>query len=104
MEFLETERRDGVLIVRFLNSQLAGEDLVFGVGRELLEQAGEAAAYEGKLLLSFKGVVNMSSAMLGKLVILHKRCRDLGVELKLCEISPDLHDIFDSFGGGDPTA
>ncbi len=100
MEFLESERRDGVLIVRFLNSQLVGEDLVSGVGRELLEQAEEAAAYGGKLVLSFKGVVSLSSFMIGKLVILHKRCGDLGVEYKLCEMSPDVYEIFRRFFDG----
>jgi anti-anti-sigma regulatory factor len=98
VEFLESERREGVLIVRFLNSRLVAEDVVSGVGRELLEQAGEAAAYGGKLVLSFKGVVSVSSHMLGRLVILHKRCRDLGVELKLCEMSPDVYDVFRGFG------
>ncbi len=100
MEFLESERRDGGLIVRFLNSQLVGEDLVSGVGRELLEQAEEAAAYGGKLVLSFRGVVNLSSFMIGKLVILHKRCGDLGVEYKLCEMSPDVYEIFRRFFDG----
>lgn len=100
VEFLESERRDGVLIVRFLNGQLVDEDLVSGVGRELLEQAGEAAAYGGKLVLSFKGVASVSSHMLGRLVILHKRCRDLGVEYRLCEMSPDVYEIFRKFFDG----
>jgi hypothetical protein len=101
VEWLESERRDGVLIVRFLNTQLAGEDLISRVGRELFKQPAEAAAYRGKLLLSFRGVVSVSSAMFGKLVILYKRCRDLEVELKLCEIPPDLREMFP---GGNPAA
>lgn len=88
-------------MVRFLNSELVCEDLASGVGRELLEQMDEAAAYGGKLLLSFKGVVSMSSAMLGKLITLHKRCRDVGVELKPCDIPLDVYDVL---RGGDPTA
>ena len=94
MESLGIERRNGVLIVRFLKRELVGEDLIFRVGRELYEQSDEAAAYGGRLLLSFHGVISMSSAMIGKLVVLNKRCRDLGVAFKMCEISPELRTLF----------
>lgn len=94
MGSLGTERRDGVLIVYFAIRELVDEDLTVSVGRELLNQADEAAAYEGKLLLNFQGIQSMSSAMLGKLIILHKRCRDLAVHFKMCNIPPGLLGMF----------
>jgi len=100
LKFLKCERRDGVLIARFRISHLVGEDLIEQVARELYKLPGEAAAYGGKLLLSFEGVAGASSAMLGKLITLNKRCRHGEVVFRICELPPDLHDLF---SGGDPT-
>jgi anti-anti-sigma regulatory factor len=100
MELLRTERNRGVLIVKFVDSELLGDDLIFRVGRDLLKQLDQAAAYGGKLVLSFQGVRSMSSAMIGNLIVLHKRCGDMGVELRLCEIPPHFRAMFPGFDPG----
>ena len=42
---------------------------------------------EKKLLLDFTGVSFMSSAMIGKLVLLHKKCKSAEILMKVCNIS-----------------
>lgn len=49
---------------------------------------------QGKMLLNFEGVRFMGSAMLGKLITLNKRCKDLAVHLKLCSIDPQIMQVF----------
>lgn len=93
MGSLNSERRDGVLIVRFAVRELVDRELVARVGRELLDHAREAAAYEGKLLLDFQGIQSMSSAMLGKLITISKRCRQLAVRFRMCNMPPDLFGV-----------
>jgi anti-sigma B factor antagonist len=36
----------------------------------------------------------MSSAALGMLIRLSKRCKEYKIALKLCNISPDIHQVF----------
>ena len=47
-----------------------------------------------RLLLNFRGVERLSSAMLARLVTLHRRMQSKGEKLKLCGISSHLRLIF----------
>lgn len=49
---------------------------------------------EGHVLLHFGRVAFMSSAALGMLVRLHKKCKEYEISLKLCNISPDISQVF----------
>jgi hypothetical protein len=51
-----------------------------------MESADAAESYEGKLLLTFAGVKGMCSAMIGKLIVLNKWCKDPKVVLKMCNV------------------
>jgi anti-sigma B factor antagonist len=55
---------------------------------------GLEASGNRKLLLDFQGVEFMSSAMLGKLIQLHKRCKTDKIKFKLCGISKNPLDVF----------
>ena len=59
----------------------------------MLRKITEAADTK-KILLTFHGVQFMSSAMLGKLVIFGKKCREAGVDLKLCNIPDGIMEVF----------
>ena len=60
-----------------------------------MERAEEAAATESKnMLLSFRGVHFMSSAMIGKLVLLNKKAKHSKLNLKFCSISPHVLEVF----------
>ncbi len=100
---LKTKHVKGVLVVSF-NIDLIGEEQLEKVWRELRQSAVDAESYGRKLLVNFAGVKGMCSAMIGKLVILTKFCKDRNVDLKMCNLSPDLFppSSFGFLSGGDP--
>ena len=54
----------------------------------------DGASQSKKMVLNFQGVQFMSSAMIGKLVLLNKKCKASEVALKLCQISPNVLEVF----------
>jgi len=89
---LELREEEGVSIGYFQNTRILDEATVQALGSELLELA--ARSKTGKLLLNFRNVLLMSSAMIGKLILLRNRCQDADVELAFCEISPNVSEVF----------
>ena len=81
-----------VLVVYFTESRILDESTIQQIGTELEEMANRAEW--GKLLLNFSDVRFMSSSMLGKLVKLHKKCKNEKTHLKLCSISKDIMQVF----------
>lgn len=49
---------------------------------------------EQQVILDFSKTQFMSSSMLGKLVQVYKKCKEYKVKLKLCGISPEIHEVF----------
>ena len=92
MAALRSEEMDGVLVVSFTDTKLLEETKIQQVGAELLEMVTRAA--NDRLVLNFSGVTFMSSAMIGKLVLLNKKCKADGVALKFCNISSNVMDVF----------
>jgi anti-sigma B factor antagonist len=93
MASLRTQVTDGVLIVYFNDSKILDEAKIQAIGAELLE-AADNASNDKRLLLNFNGVGFMSSAMIGKLVLLSKKCKKDTVALKLCNIAPNVAEVF----------
>ena len=56
---------------------------------ELLEKTEEK-----HVLLHFGRVAFMSSSALGMLVKLHKKCKEYEISLKLCNIAPEIREVF----------
>ncbi len=81
-----------VLIVRFADPEILDGQRIEQVGRELQDTVPQAK--HKKLLLNFRGVSHMSSAMITKLVMLNKTCKAQGVNLKFCEVSPNVMEVF----------
>jgi anti-sigma B factor antagonist len=84
---------DRLVLATFTSSKVADEDMIQTAGRELLDLV-ELAAKSKKLLISFKGVESMSSAMIGKLVLLNKKAKTRGVQVKFCELAPNVLEVF----------
>lgn len=78
-----SQRRDGVLVVTFTVETILDDVLIVQIGRKLLRLADKA---EGGLLLDFQGVTFMSSSMIGKIVVLSKKCKENGVEFRMCNV------------------
>jgi anti-sigma B factor antagonist len=94
MSSLQTQETDGIVVALFTESKILDEAKIQKIGSELIAAAENAANAEKKLLLNFSGVGFMSSAMIGKLVLLNKKCKTDGIDLKICNISPNVAEVF----------
>ena len=92
MSELLCHRSDEVLVVQFTAQKILTDTIIAQIGRELLGLVDEA---EGKMLLNFQGVTFMSSAMIGKIVLLSKKCGSNKTIIKLCNIAPSIKEVFE---------
>ncbi|QEF98996.1 STAS domain protein [Stieleria maiorica] len=92
MSATTTENNGEILVVGFMDSKILDSQRIEQVGRELQDAVPQAI--HKKLLLNFRGVSFMSSAMITKLVMLNKSCKAQGVALKFCEVSPNVLEVF----------
>ncbi|MHB8971432.1 MAG: STAS domain-containing protein [Pirellulaceae bacterium] len=93
MALLRTQETESVLVVYFTETKILDEAKIQKIGSELIEAADTAMANK-KMVLNFSGVGFMSSAMIGKLVLLNKRCKKDDIDLKLCDISGNVQEVF----------
>jgi anti-anti-sigma factor len=89
---LNCEERGDVLVVSFTEAKILDETRIQQIGTELMEATKRAVG--GKLLLDFQGVQFMSSAMIGKLILMNKKCKADNLNLKLCNISASVMEVF----------
>lgn len=92
MSALMTQSHGDVTVVYFQDAQILDEVKIQQISDELNQIAERVA--NGKLLLNFTDVKFMSSAVLGKLNNLNKKCKTNQATLKLCNISPDIMQVF----------
>ena len=92
MAAITTQINGEVLVVGFTDSKILDSQRIEQVGKELQDAVPQAI--HKKLLLNFKGVTFMSSAMITKLVMLNKGCKSKEVALKFCEVSPNVLEVF----------
>jgi anti-sigma B factor antagonist len=92
MAYLMSQKNRGVLVVYINEPKLLDERIITSVGGEL--NAMMDRAENGMLLVNFQQVKFMSSAMLGRLVTLHKGCQKNKINLKLCNVRKDIREIF----------
>jgi anti-sigma B factor antagonist len=90
---LMTQSHGDVTVVSFTDSKILDEQKINQLSDELNRVADRCAG--GKLLLSFDGVTFMSSAVLGKLVSINRKCQENGTKLKMCQIAPDIMKVFE---------
>ena len=91
--YLDLQDAGEVLVIKFKQASILDQGVIDQIGQEF-DQAGLEAASNRKLLLDFNTVEYMSSAMLGKLIQLHKRCKADKIKLKLCGIAKNPLDVF----------
>jgi anti-sigma B factor antagonist len=92
MTELLSQQKDDVLIVQFTSQKILADTVIEQIGRELIALADQA---NGKMLLDFQSVSFMSSSMIGKTVVLNKRCKANKTEIKLCNVSPTIMEVFE---------
>jgi anti-sigma B factor antagonist len=86
------ERRGDIGIVRFETSQVLDEMNVQQLGDELRDVVEKE--YLVKLVINFERIKFLSSAVLGKLISLHKRILIEKGRLALCHINKDIRQVF----------
>jgi anti-anti-sigma regulatory factor len=91
-QHLELERVGPVSIVRFKRRTILEPEIIQGIGDRLLQLAGEKTG--GAILLNFKGVESLTSALLGEFRILHRALTEAGGRLAFCAVEPFLAQLF----------
>ena len=76
----------------FVASRLLGEEALQALFEPIHSMVTEGGVR--KLLLSFRNVEYLSSKALGQLVLLHKQMQAAGGRLILCNLNPNLIEIF----------
>jgi anti-sigma B factor antagonist len=92
MSSLKFQEIEDVLVVYFTDAKILDETRIAQIGQELMTAVGSAS--QKKMLVNFQGVQFMSSAMIGKLVLLSKKCKTDEVTLKLCCIQANVMEVF----------
>ncbi len=86
------QKNGDVLVALFTEAKILDEAKIQQVSEEL--NTISDLVEHGKLLLNFTGVKFMSSSVLGRLVQLNKKCKADKTDLKMCNISPEIMEVF----------
>jgi len=90
---LEVEHIGDVTVVNFVDRKILDEQNIQIIGEQLFNLVDEEGAK--KLLLNFSNVEYLSSAALGKLITLNKKCQNAGGRLILSNIDKQIHEVFE---------
>jgi len=90
--YLGLRKQGAVLVIRFGEHRILDELTVKKFGEELFHVADRPDCQN--LLLNFTGVVGLSSAMLGIMLMLRKKMGQKLGKIKLCQVGPEIMDVF----------
>jgi anti-sigma B factor antagonist len=90
--YLGLRKQGGVIVIRFGEHRILNELTIKKFGEELLYVADRPDCQN--LLLNFTGVVGLSSAMLGIMLMLRKKMAQKSGKLRLCQVGPEIMDVF----------
>ena len=82
-----------VVVAEFIQSSILDETAIDRVGKEF-EQLVLEASTSKKLVLNFKAIEYMSSAMIGKLILLSKNCKNAKIKFKVCNVTGNIAEVF----------
>ncbi len=85
------DNEDGVATVRFLDRQIMDDRVVREVGDQIMAALPPSGPV--RVILDFGNVAMISSAMIGRLVLLQRRADATGGLLRLCELGPPVSDV-----------
>lgn len=90
---LDISQQNDVAVVSFRTSRILDQSNVQQLGEELDGLINDHGFT--KIVLNFNKIHYMSSAVMGKLVGLQKKVQSHNGELRLCNISPSIYEIFE---------
>ena len=94
MSLLEFEEKGDTQYVWFTDAKILDEAKTQEIGRGLMDFVERAASVGKKIAVDFRGVQFMSSAMIGKLILLNKAVKTSQTDLRLCNVSPNVMQVF----------
>lgn len=89
---IATQSRDGILIILVKDPRLVDEVVLEQLEKDVLAAIDQSE--EDRLIMDFAPVQFMSSSMLGKLVKIHKKCKEYKTKLKVSGVTPDIREVF----------
>ena len=92
MATLLTRNEGDVLIAYFQDVRIIDETRIQSLGQELNELVNNTDTKN--IVLNFRNVSFMSSAMIGKLIQFGKKCKSIEVNLRLCNINENIEQVF----------
>jgi anti-anti-sigma factor len=92
MPVVQSEVKGEIRVIVIDVQRLVDEATIGQCSREILDLLDKTE--EKHVLLHFGRVAFMSSAALGMLVRLQKKCKEYEISLKMCNISPDIFQVF----------
>jgi len=81
-----------VAVVELVDRKILDEQIISQIGEQLYALVAESA--RPRIVLDFVNVAHMSSSALAMLITLHKRVREKGGQLRLCNIRPTIYEVF----------
>jgi len=92
LECLELDTVKEVAVVKFRDKKVMDPSRIEQMGKELLELLDDDD--NERLLINFDNVSFFSSAAINKLIVLEKQVRAKGGKLRLCNLRPEVRDLF----------
>jgi anti-sigma B factor antagonist len=96
MALVKAELMSGIRVILFDTERLLDGVEIDQCYREIVEILDKTK--ENYVLLHFGRVKFMSSAALGMLIRVLKKCKEFKIKLKLCNISPEEYEVFQITG------
>jgi anti-anti-sigma factor len=91
-QLLDVRDMGDVTVVRFRQRTILSSSAIELIGEQLFRLVRKEGRWT--VLLNFAGVESMTSAMLGKFVLLHRLVQEGGGRLEICCVDPFLMQIF----------
>ena len=90
---LEVEDIGDITVVNFLDKKILDDQNIQLIGEQLMNLVDELG--RSKILLNFGNVEFLSSAALGKLIVLNRKLGEVNGKLVLCNIDPQIYEVFE---------
>ena len=89
---ITSNTRDVILTIYLLDARVLEESQLDELYKEIMAEIEKTT--EDRVILDFQKVKFMSSSMLGKLVAIHKKCKEFKVKLKFTAIDKEILQVF----------
>jgi anti-anti-sigma factor len=90
-ECIRLDNVDEIAVVRFVDEKVMDPGRIERLGKELLSLVDQP---NQNLLINFENVKFFSSAAINKLIVLEKRIRAGGGQIRLSNLQPEVRDLF----------